>query len=558
MANNSYWRDREHKHIKSMVKEDGKIAGRLKSKQLEAMEGIQDQIDAFYGRYADKEGLSMDEARQRVVKTDVTKLQNKAKKYVKEKNFTKKANEEMRRFNAKMKISRLELLKERIRLELIASGSDQEKAMSDAMSDSAKAEYKRQAGILEKSLNYNEKNIASIVDSSFLSATWSDRLWDNQDALRSELDRLLNRGIVQGKNPRELARNLREKFNTSVYNSERLLRTEMARTQTDVQQDSFEQAGFEEYEYIAQMDDRTSEICEETDGKIFKVKDMEPGTNAPPLHPHCRSSIAAHMDREEWEKEMDDRGLTNDESSKEKPKYKDTKSAFESVKYSGMNGEFAKDIDARLLDLANIYPIGTKDLKIKSLKKSKVFGYFRTGFRADKNNKLHFDNEVVYSNLNMKDKETSSRNHKRSAKVRKAINNNDHELATVDHEYAHAIDAAYTIKKEKLKDSIDQWDGKTIAKRSEVGEVNKLNTKISSSKKQLSQELKEELKSSYNLSERDFFSKIKEEFGNYASTNTKEFLAEGFSAYRFVPTDKQTDFLKDFGKRFERLFKEVF
>ena len=46
----------------------------------------------------------------------------------------------------------------------------------------------------------------------------------------------------------------------------------------------------EEYEFMATLDKRTSEICRELDGKHFKVDEAVPGENYPPMHPRCRST----------------------------------------------------------------------------------------------------------------------------------------------------------------------------------------------------------------------------------------------------------------------------
>lgn len=303
----SYWRDRELKHIKKMIKNDAAIARRIRQKYMDAMHEIQAQIDAFYGRYADAEGISMEEARKRVTALDIEAYKKKAERYVRDKEFSKRANEEMRIYNVSMKVNRLQLLKLNIELELLAAVSDEERILFEELTKVARSEFERQSAILGESLNYNEKNIQAIVNSSFLNATWSDRLWDNQDALRGQLDRLLNRGIIQGKNPRELARDLRKTFDTSIYNSERLLRTEMARVQQDVFQDSMEQSGFDAYEFIAELD--ACPECSALDGKVFPLKDAEVGVNAYPMHPNCRCSQAAAMDREEWDRKLRERGL---------------------------------------------------------------------------------------------------------------------------------------------------------------------------------------------------------------------------------------------------------
>jgi SPP1 gp7 family putative phage head morphogenesis protein len=47
----------------------------------------------------------------------------------------------------------------------------------------------------------------------------------------------------------------------------------------------------EKYEFLAAIDSRTSKLCRDKDGKVFKLKDSKVGVNFPPLHPHCRSTI---------------------------------------------------------------------------------------------------------------------------------------------------------------------------------------------------------------------------------------------------------------------------
>jgi SPP1 gp7 family putative phage head morphogenesis protein len=121
--------------------------------------------------------------------------------------------------------------------------------------------------------------------------------------MKAELSKLLQSGMIQGKNPRVLARELTKLFGTSTFNAERLMRTELARVQTEAQKQSFERNGFDEYEFIANSG--CCEHCQEKNGKHFKVAKMMPGENAPPLHPHCRCSVAAYSDDAEYEQWLD-------------------------------------------------------------------------------------------------------------------------------------------------------------------------------------------------------------------------------------------------------------
>ena len=66
---------------------------------------------------------------------------------------------------------------------------------------------------------------------------------------------------------------------------------------------SYEEAEIEEYEFLAEIDNRTSEICKKLNGEKFKVKDARAGVNYPPMHPHCRSTTVAVLDFDNFGKE---------------------------------------------------------------------------------------------------------------------------------------------------------------------------------------------------------------------------------------------------------------
>ena len=94
------------------------------------------------------------------------------------------------------------------------------------------------------------------------------------------------------------------------------MRTELARVQTEAQKQAYIKEGTEEYKFMALGD--ACDICMAINGKSFKVKDMMPGENAPPLHPHCRCTTAAYEDSDEYEDWLDflSKGGTTEEYNK--------------------------------------------------------------------------------------------------------------------------------------------------------------------------------------------------------------------------------------------------
>lgn len=205
-------------------------------------------------------------------------------------------------------------------------------------------EFRRQAGILGESVRNPSKAAGSIVGASFHHATFSERIWANQAALKSELDKLLQTGMIQGRHPRELARKLQKSFGVSRAQAERLMRTELARVQTEAQRKSLEANGFEEFVFIAL--ESGCEICRDMDGKHFPVAKMAISENAPPMHPHCRCSIAPYDDDDEYEKWMNELLGGDDSAEKDlsvdhsiKPKYAGAESVVPRDIFHPVNAE---------------------------------------------------------------------------------------------------------------------------------------------------------------------------------------------------------------------------
>lgn len=129
--------------------------------------------------------------------------------------------------------------------------------------------------------------------------------------------------LLRGRHPNEYIKDFKKLTNTTTYNASRLLVTESARVQAESQMLTYlKDLGEDgEYKYVAKIDKKTSKICHTLNGKVFKVKDMIPGVNAPPMHPWCRSTTVPHVGnwRDKFFNERKGKYQTeNKESEKEK------------------------------------------------------------------------------------------------------------------------------------------------------------------------------------------------------------------------------------------------
>lgn len=304
-----YWKRREEEALKHYIKDEKEYDRQIKRIYTDMLDSINTEISSFYAKYALKEDITIATAKRRVSKLDIAAYERKAAKYVREKDFSDKANEEMRLYNLTMKVNRLEMLKANIGLELIAGHDELEKFMGKILRGRTEEELKRQAGILGKTVHGNSKMAHTIPNASFHNATFSDRIWQYQDLMKADLSKLLQQGLIQGKNPRALATEIRKYLigdkhsKGATYNVERLMRTELARVQTEAQKQSFIRNGFEQYTF--HVNGGCCDICAGLAGKHFRVDKMMPGLNAPPMHPHCRCSTSAYEDSKDYEAWLD-------------------------------------------------------------------------------------------------------------------------------------------------------------------------------------------------------------------------------------------------------------
>ena len=318
MKSQEYWRKREQDNIKRLLKNDINYQKEIERIYAENLRNVESRIDSLYRRYSDKNGeISLADVKVIADKTDVTALSETARKMSQDKDFSQYADDLLAKYNLKMQVSRLELLKDEINLELIKNGVNVDKYVADKLTNETKAELKRQAGILGESLGVTDtKLVTNIINGSFSSSTFSERLWGNTQYLANSIDTLLTQSIINGRHPNDVARELRRQFDISQKQAERLMRTESARVHAECAVKSMEKNGVTRYEWVSEPS--ACKICGPLDGKIFEVKGAEFGNVSHPLfplHPNCRCAVISVIDKVEAEKRGDEISRLKDENS---------------------------------------------------------------------------------------------------------------------------------------------------------------------------------------------------------------------------------------------------
>lgn len=280
-----------------------------------AQRQIQAQIEAWYGRYAANNGITMAEARKQLSAAELKELKWDVKEYIQygqENALNQQWMKELENASARFHISRLEALKIRTQQALeVAFGNE-----LDSLDNMVKALY--QSGYyhtcfeIQKGFNLgweigqiDERRLEKVVSRPWASdgMNFSDRVWKSKTTMVNDLHQELTRTIIQGKSPDEAIRHmtkyLQDKGKNAKYQAGRLVMTEQAFISSAAQKDAFTDLDVEEFEIVATLDSRTSEICQEMDGQHFPMKDFQPGVTAPPFHVWCRSTTVPYFD-DEW------------------------------------------------------------------------------------------------------------------------------------------------------------------------------------------------------------------------------------------------------------------
>lgn len=263
----------------------------------ESYDRLQAQIDKFYLGYAGREGLTKQEAMKRASEFDVTKFADKARKAVKEKDFSHKTNSWLRIYNLKMKVSRLELLKAELGLEINSLTSNLEEVFDKARRSEYLAEFKRQAGILGISSKGATKRLEAILDADFYGQNFSSRVWGKtglQAILQRDVFASLNRIYTDMNGYQKEMKLLANKYGTSEYNAKRLIKTEIARINSDTDHAMLRDNGFTHMIFVAESG--ACDICKPLNNTAVPIDKVEKGVNMFPMHPNCRCSAYGHIE----------------------------------------------------------------------------------------------------------------------------------------------------------------------------------------------------------------------------------------------------------------------
>lgn len=308
MSNRSYWVGRGNAEKRRVDKSINDIAEAIKDAYDRASHDIDNQIAAWYQRFADDNGISLALAKKTLDAGELDDFKMTLKEYIKHGEELKSDPswlEAMKNASTKHHIDRLTALQMTTRAEIQEALAKWMSVAIPKMDGILTESFLRYNFYMQKDMEYGKYINGADIQKLRVAANkpWTPdgiefkkRIGINNAKLVSTMQRELMQACIIGRPYEEIAENLRNQINLSEYESVRLIRTEATHLATLAERETYGMYDVKEYEYLATLDQRTCDLCGPLDGKVFKVTDMQEGVNAPPLHPNCRCTTIPHYD----------------------------------------------------------------------------------------------------------------------------------------------------------------------------------------------------------------------------------------------------------------------
>lgn len=314
MKNQEYWAKRKANLIYQQMDKAEKQADQFDKVYQEAKTYLDKEINKIFDKFQRDYGLSQVDARQVLKnmkdKKDLNELRKALEARPNDPNIQRLlADLDSPAYSFRMK--RLERLSDdldRMRESIYHSektGSDT--FYSDLMKDSyykATFDLQQQTGLAYGFSGLPESEIKHLQSFSWLDdgSTYSTDIWKNTGKLTSSIKDELLMSLMTGRDTRETAQAIAERFNVGQNDARRLVRTESAFFHNQMELLSYEDAEITKYRFIAVLDKRTSRICQEHDNQVYDRDKAVPGVNCPPMHPWCRSTTVGYDEDADYSK----------------------------------------------------------------------------------------------------------------------------------------------------------------------------------------------------------------------------------------------------------------
>lgn len=306
IKNIKYWEMREARNMYKDMQLAEDCAKELSVIYSKAAIYTAKQIEGIFNRFASKHHLTRDEAINLLSEADSRNFEKLLEAYKNKTGAQKReALAELEAPAYKNRMKRLDDINKSINKLINAVASKERDEIDKTMRKVYESSYHhavyeaaRMSGLDLQTAPIDEGALETILKKKWSGQNYSERVWNNTQKVADALKEELMIGALTGKTEKEMTDSINEQFLSGRNKARRLVRTESSYIHNEAHFQAYKDYGIEEYRFVATLDLRTSQICRERDGSVYRVNDKKIGVNAPPMHPWCRSTTIMNLDDE--------------------------------------------------------------------------------------------------------------------------------------------------------------------------------------------------------------------------------------------------------------------
>ncbi|PKM74915.1 MAG: phage head morphogenesis protein [Firmicutes bacterium HGW-Firmicutes-17] len=310
MKQADYWKNRFTQLEEAQNQKSLDYYSTLEDEFSRAARNVDKELAAWYTRFAKNENISYEEAKQVLTKGELSAFKMSVEDYIKKGktlSYSDQWAKELERASAKFHVTRLEAIQLQMQQQIEVMYGYELDTFDQFIANQYKAgyyktmfEFQKGFGVGFDVMKLDDNKIAKLIAKPWApdGQNFSSRIWRDKNKLMAEMPSMLTQATIRGDGYAKTAKLLAERFNVSKSQAKNLVITESAFFSSEAQTDCFNNLGVKQYEIIATLDGKTSDVCRMMDGKVFDMKDRKSGTTAPPFHGRCRSTSAPFFNDE--------------------------------------------------------------------------------------------------------------------------------------------------------------------------------------------------------------------------------------------------------------------
>ena len=304
MRNAEYWSERALNEALMGERSVLEYENALLDAYRVALREIKKDLESFFSKYAKENKVTYAEARRRLASSEMKEFQATVKMWLdhaKQNGWNRVYIQYLEKLLNMKYITRLEMLEADIRYQIELIENNKERNIKDLIEINYLAAYYVRyhdfATGAEMSVRFDTldaQTLAQVVAKKWNDGNYSTRIWNDRNRLVKSMSTILPQSFSRGLNVNKLGDMIAKELNTSQNRGRTLARTEINNICNQADLTVYKAAGIEQYQFVATLDLRTSEICRSMDNTVHEVSQARTGINFPPMHPNCRSTTVAY------------------------------------------------------------------------------------------------------------------------------------------------------------------------------------------------------------------------------------------------------------------------